>query len=132
MIFSRCDHWQDPGPLSDRRAVELHQNTIGHNISATVFTGGDPLRIYSDYGLTASMSQKSAFPGLPSGSAICSCWASAWPGTPGGVRDGPAGDEPPDRVRLPAGMSPFESALMGENRREPNRTAGRWYCPRRG
>ena len=80
--------------------------TIGHNIGATVFTGGAiRFRIYSDYGLSAIDVAKICFlSGLTFwlGNLFVLGIGMAWhPG--GGVRDGPAAArrQPADRDRLP-------------------------------
>jgi hypothetical protein len=54
--------------------------SIGHNLGATVFTGGAiRFRITPPMGSTSSMSPRSpSSPGSPSGSAMPSCSDSGW------------------------------------------------------
>ena len=113
--------------------------TIGHNIGATVFTGGAiRFRIYSDYGLTAIDVAKICFlSGLTFwlGNLFVLGIGMAWhPGA--AIGDGPAaaGDEPADRARLPRRHRRLFRLAADGRRAAANsgRTAGRWCCPRRG
>ena len=89
--------------------------TIGHNIGATVFTGGAiRFRIYSDYGLTAIDVAKICFLSgadvlarQPFRARLRHGLASL-----GGIGDGPAAavDEPADRDRPASSASPLISS----------------------
>jgi len=85
--------------------IELHSYVIGHNIGATVFTGGAiRFRIYSDYGLTRSTSQNlfSIRADLLARQSVRAGIGMAWASL-GGQRHGPAAavHQPADRARLP-------------------------------
>jgi len=93
MISLRCARSAESTcPTGIASTLELHQYSIGHNIGATVFTGGAiRFRIYSDYGLSAVDVAKICFlSGLTFWLGNTFVLGIAWPGILGGFRDGPA------------------------------------------
>ena len=113
--------------------------TIGHNIGATVFTGGAiRFRIYSDYGLTAIDVAKICFlSGLTFwlGNLFVLGIGMAWHPEAASAMDLlPHADQPADRARLPRRHRGLSGLAVDRARTAANsaRTAGRWCCPRRG
>ena len=113
--------------------------TIGHNIGATVFTGGAiRFRIYSDYGLNAIDVAKICFlSGLTFwlGNLFVLGIGMAWhPWAAIAMDLLPPADQPADRARLPRRHRRLFRLADDRARTAASsaRTAGRWCCPRRG
>ena len=112
--------------------------SIGHNIGATVFTGGAiRFRIYADFGLTAIDVAKICFlSGLTFwlGNLFVLGFGMAWHPSAASAMDLlPAAINRLIALGCLAGIAAYLTWLvMGRVAASSARTAGRWCCPRRG